>query len=539
MFLYQNQQPQAGFGQPVNQEMQRMFQEFWRLFDQACIEMRIPADISNIIAQTLDNPNTIQKAFADVCNGNQYDMRQLAQDIRAYIQTQCASMVPQTTYPRNAFGGAPMAGGGSVFSSHGQQMGQPQSFGQPSASLRNPGSSAGSFASKLRGSKPQQPTPMVQPQTGGLRQPVQQEVPADVSFMPTTNLGIGEDQADVDVMDDDFINTHYTLNVRYQKKAGAPTLVSHVAMPYTFATKLQCMRFLRQHYPEFFKAEDWIVTLDATVVEADKVDIPNAPKIEEAFRKVEAKLPVIRDYESFMGQLVPTLKGLSDNQYLEKLLFSQLKKFIRHFFRNPENYRSAPDLHKWSDIGELYDKSSAFMRPWTQINPEYDKYLTNILLSSLYSAFGEAKNPVIDAFKKENRGLVASIPSLLLKHGRFTLRDHAMLDGEQIQHFATELKSNYIIRKVPYRFILTNLPQEEIVSDSPISVVPLGGVDFTHKTSIMHHACFKHMLFQQIDVPSNTLYHLTQIVGFDDDEPMSHDWIMNVSACADGSILYF
>lgn len=547
MFQYTNSQ-HMGVG-AVPTDFQRWADVFWSVYNQVVIDFRLDQNTATAIAQTINNPETIMQCLNATCVNGKVDQLRLYHDLTVYIQREAPRFQPQYP-PQNAFAQQspfPPAQHNVVFSNSGQggfptagPQGRAQSFGrQPQMMSTQPQTTTttiSSMAAKLKGQpKIQQQDTQQTTQTQQVQKPVKPAIYIVNECAPP----IEEEMVDIGVPDDAFVKIHTTSSAKYKDQPGAPTLLIHLTLNYPCATKIPSVRFLRLNYPEFFATDKWVITMDTQRLMVDTVDSSKGEIIKEAFSRAAEKSKVVEDYNSFASVFLPSLKNMGDDGYVRNLLFRRYCRFLAFYFRNPENAKQFPELDNWADVTELYKPGSPFMRPWVNANPLYQTNLHNIMLSAINSVFPGGKSPIVDAFNPENRGMVAGIPLIHLKHGKYAFRDFAIADKAALESFEQELKTSYIIRKEPMRLILTNIPEEEVVSDTEITVVPAGTGGVSYQLSLMHFANLHLTTLDTADIERGMVYHMGEILGCDGDDPSDCSWTKYVGQNIQLDMIYF
>lgn len=518
MFNYSNQQQMMGG--VTNPDFQRLADTFYNYFCSAIQEFQVPPHIANTLWANISDPQTIIQSFDRTITANgQYDMNRLYHDMKVYVQTSLSQMQPQARPA--VFSNVPSQG---CFPGGGMQ-GTPQSFGrQPQGPVMPAGAVGGGFVQQLASNTKTKPQPVAAPHQ---MTPVEQEPekPKDRIFVVSkVAADVVSEPTDIAPISDDFLETKFITYLRFRDQEGAPTLMSHAEVKYPFATKLHCIRFLRENYPDLFAAERWIVAVDMPIVLAYEVEPHKAVAITQAFERTAEKMKVITDRNSLLSIIPNFLRTLGDDDYVSKVVIDRIRQYMQYYMRNPRNPILFPNVTSWVEIAEMFRKEIPEMEPWVKSNPEFEKVLTNVLLSALKSIFPEGKSPIMDAFSKENRGLVATIPNIHLKIGKYTLRDYGFMSKDQQAFCEQELKSRYLLRKISYRVFLTNIPENEVISDEhEITVIPYGG-NVRHRVSLLHDACDRLTLGVDLAQDADHIYRLPEIFGTEDDDPASIDW---------------
>ena len=541
MFNYANQMQMQSNLPP---DYQRLIETFGQIFGRIVGDFGIRQDVSSGLWALMSEPHFVMSAYqATIDQTGQYNLQQLDYNMRYFIQNYIQQNFGQPQQPRQQ---AVMSSHGGSFPANTQitrPISQPNGMYGPQGATQPEAGSGSGWASMMR-KKSRQNRPMM---TMPVNVPTNDQ-PIDVMpvrrkekvyVVTETTAPVTSEPTDIIPVDDDFLKSNFSTYLRYQGQEGAPTLLSHIEFKYPFATKLSCMRFLCEHYPEFMAAERWVVAVDMPIVLAQKVDPHKAQVITQAFERVAEKLPTMTDLHTLLASMSSLLRNLGDDEYVHKIIFKRIQDYALFYMRNPEDYSKKLTPESWLEIGEMFRKDIAIVSPWRNANPDYDQMWLNVIFSAIHSVFPDGKSPIIDGFCKENRGLIATIPNIQIKTGKRTLRDHCSMSKDELAFCEQELKNRYILRKVPYRQILTNIPEDEVVSDEhPITVIPYSP-NQNHNVSLLHESCYRLTLGVDLGTDPTNPYRLPEIMGIEGKDPSNIQWTRHVGLGADLSLILF
>lgn len=543
IFNYANQAQMQGGSLPP--EYPRLIEAFGNIFGNLVTSYNIRQDIATMLWNVMSEPNFVMGVYQNSIGPNgQYDMNQLQYNMHYFMQNYMAQNFNLQQPQRNQPVMSSRGGGFPAQTQIMQPIPQPNgSFGAQQPTMAQGGTGSGwaaMISKKSRGKQVQMQMPQA-PQMPPID--VVAEVPAKPKqkfyVVTETSAPVTSSPTDIDPVDDSFLKSHFSTYLRYQGQEGAPTLFSKLEFKYPFATKLSGMRFLCENYPEFFAAERWIVSIDMPIVLAQKVDAHKALPITQAFEKVAEKLPTMTDLTTLLTSMSTILRSLGDDEYVSKLIFKRIHDYATYYMRNPGAPSEILIPESWFEIGELFDKKHPAVSAIYNANPAYDQMFMNVIFSAIHSLFPEGKSPLIDGFSKEYRGLTATIPNIQLKTGKRALRDHCCMSKDELAFCEQELKNRYILRQVPYRQILTNIPEDEVVSDiHPLTVIPYSSSQ-SHTVSLLHEACYRLTLGVDLAADPTNPYRLPEIMGIDGLDPSDIQWTKKVGLCADLSLIFF
>ena len=344
---------------------------------------------------------------------------------------------------------------------------------------------------------------------------------ADVE-LKINEIAIGEE--------DEFVSPMASQTVNCS--GSVPTLFHSIILKTPCVNPAQAIRILRMNYPKLFSAPAWVVNVYYQALMCDQVPAPTAKVIGDAFSRVAEKLSITNDFDTFMTIFLPAIKAnIADGGFVNNKLMEEFNRYLNYYFRDPENPLTDISIQYWSDLKDLMDPGSAEMRTFMNVNQNAVETMWVAILSAIKSTFPNGASPIIDPTNKENRGIIASIPQLQLKHGKYLLRDYGNMNADTWRKFEADLANSYVVRTVARRFTLTNVAQDEIMPDAGTIVIPMNAL----KTPVQY------LSYQTTNIHTEKALQdlpISLIMGYDEEkERVLWDKKQGMLVC--GDVLYF
>lgn len=526
MFNYSNS---GGFGSGGGSEEQRLVQFFWQVYDGVVNQNNIDANFANMAARNL-HPGSILQELQAVINPrtNTYDPNLLARNIMVYLEDLWNSQrgnIPQPQMQQNR----PMF---TSFQNAGNAMASAHFPRTPTNTQQQAGGTPATLGAKYAQASAKRSEAAAQMQQQPVAPAAKKQ--AGVIYWNKPSLGdVQEEEIEFEELKQDpFLTIRRALRLSSDGKQR--TTVVDALLNYPCMTKIQCIRFMRQNYPQLFNDERWIVNVDGMFLQIHDANDYRGRAGIESFTKAAETVKGIRDTKDFLNVLLPTLRNLKDNKYIHKELLERVNMYLEYYFRNPENPGQVITLEEWSQLDELFKTANPDLLPWAKANPNYEGLVQAFLFGALISMFPYGQNPALDPTKKEHRPIIASIPQFQMSHGKYTLRDYGIMPEETWNLFAKDIEERYVMHLNQYRLCMTSLPKDDAMSDAKITIVTPKNF-----SSMLHFLNFKWTMDMRTDYATSSCLPLTEIIGCDNDDTMSYDWSINFGQNVDLNLVYF
>lgn len=317
------------------------------------------------------------------------------------------------------------------------------------------------------------------------------------------------------------------------RSALGPQDCYNVTLETPCISPLQAIRLVTASLPVLTASPKWMLCVTFPEVMCNTVPVPTGERVAEGFRILREKTATIKSFDDFVQIMIPAMNTSPDNKYISKEVFRLFNKYMRAYFALPSNPSCALTFGEWSDLLELRNSGSPALREYVELDKNYMSFAWRCLRAAMMTILPE-EDPLILP-EAGHKGILAVIPELNVVSNRYLPRDYGNMPKPIWDEMARKIREGYIIHSVERTIIFTNNDRKDILTPSPVTVIPQKGC--AHPAHMFAHMLFSAQLSQEAERAGSPLPVVTMMGTNMDISRIS--WAAHTGALISGETFFY